>query len=72
MLLTNETDLILNKNQLAEIFYSGCKTTQSIGVESEKLLVYKNNYKAVKYEDVVKVLSYFDENNLEDILKKIS
>ena len=67
MLLTNETDLILNKNQLAEIFYSGCKTTQSIGVESEKLLVYKNNYKAVKYEDVAKVLRCFDENKWQKI-----
>lgn len=67
MLLTNETDLILNKNQLAEIFYSGCKTSQSVGVESEKLLVYKNSYKAVKYEDVVKVLSYFDENKWQKI-----
>ena len=67
MLLTNETDLILNKNQLAEIFYSGCKTSQTIGVESEKLLVYKNSYKAVKYEDVVKVLSNFDENKWQKI-----
>ena len=62
MLLTNETDLILNTNQLAEIFYSGCKTSEAIGVESEKLLVYKSNNKAVVYNDVVKVLNYFDES----------
>ena len=61
MLLTNDTDLILNKNQLAEIFYSGCKTDETIGVESEKLLVYKSNNKAVIYDDVVKVLNCFDE-----------
>ena len=61
MLLTNDTDLILNKNQLAEIFYSGCKTEQNIGVESEKLLVYKSSNKAVVYSDIVKVLDCFDE-----------
>ena len=43
LLKDNETDLIFDEKQLAEIFYSGCKTEQKIGVESEKLLVYKNN-----------------------------
>lgn len=63
MLLTNDAyDLILNKNQLAEIFYSGCKNAQTIGVESEKLLVYKQDQRAVKYDDVVKILKSFDEN----------
>lgn len=63
MLLTNNSsDIILSKNQLAEIFMSGCKTKETIGVESEKLLVYKDSNKAVKYEDVVKILSFFDEN----------
>lgn len=68
MLLTNNsTNLVLNKNQLVETFFSGCKLRESIGVESEKLLVYKNNFKAVKYEDVVKVLNYFDENKWQRI-----
>ena len=63
MLLTNnETDIILDKNQLLEIFFRGCKTQENIGVESEKLLVYKNSYEAVKYSDVVKILEKFDEN----------
>lgn len=62
MLITNNsTDIILNKNMLTEIFYSGCKTEQKIGVESEKLLVYKSDGKAVKYEDVVIILNDFDE-----------
>lgn len=68
MLLTNNSsDIILSKNQLAEIFMSGCKTKETIGVESEKLLVYKNSNKAVKYEDVVKILSFFDENKWQRI-----
>lgn len=68
MLLTNNSsDIILNKNQLAEIFISGCKTEETIGVESEKLLVYKDSNKAVKYEDVVKILSSFDENKWQRI-----
>ncbi len=68
MLLTNNSsDIILNKNQLAEIFISGCKTKETVGVESEKLLVYKESNKAVKYEDVVKILSFFDENEWQRI-----
>ena len=61
MLLTNNTDeLMLNKERLSEVFYSGCKTDERTGVESEKLLVYKNNYKAASYNDVVKILNSFD------------
>lgn len=63
MLLTNNfSNLILDKNQLAEVFFTGCKTQKTIGVEFEKLLVYQNSYKAATYEDVVKVLNYFDDN----------
>lgn len=68
MLLTNNTDnYILNKNQLIEYFVSGCKTSQNIGVETEKLLVYKNNFEAVKYEDAVKILNSFDSNTWQKI-----
>ncbi len=71
MLLTNNTtNIILNKEQLAEIFFLGCKTKQSIGVESEKLLVYKNNNKAVKYQDAVKILKSFDENKWQKVYEK--
>ena len=66
MLLTN-SDIILNKAQLAEIFFSGCKMKQTIGVESEKLLVYKDSYKAVEYKDVSKILECFDENKWQRI-----
>ena len=69
MLLKNsETDVILNNNQLLEIFMSGCKTQQRVGVESEKLLVYKKNYKAITYEDAVKILNCFNSNKWQKIL----
>jgi glutamate--cysteine ligase len=68
MLLTdNSTDLIFNKNQLAEIFFSGCKMKQSIGVESEKLLVYKQNNKAITYNDAVKILNNFNSEKWQKI-----
>ncbi|MBE7704759.1 MAG: hypothetical protein E7Z90_02955 [Cyanobacteria bacterium SIG29] len=67
LLKDNETDLIFDEKQLAEIFYSGCKTEQKIGVESEKLLVYKNNNQAVKYDDVVKILNCFDKNEWQEL-----
>lgn len=68
MLLTNNSSgLILDKTQLAEVFVSGCKTTESIGVESEKLIVYKNNLKAITYEDAVRILNSFDENKWQRI-----
>ncbi len=71
MLLTNNTSgLILNKNQLAEVFFSGCKTDETIGVESEKLVVYKNNSKAVTYEDVAKILNSFDENKWQRVYEE--
>lgn len=68
MLLTNnETDIIIDKNQLLEIFFRGCKTQEKIGVESEKLLVYKNSFKAVNYADIVKILENFDENKWQKL-----
>lgn len=70
MLLTNNADdIMLNKERLAQVFYSGCKTSENIGVESEKLLVYKNNHKAVSYNDIVKILNSFDENKWRKIFE---
>ncbi len=66
MLLTNKTSL-LTKSELAQIFYSGCKNETKVGVESEKLLVYKENQQAVKYEDVAKILNLFDEKEWQKI-----
>lgn len=67
LIINNSSELITDKSQLAEIFYSGCKNEQTIGVESEKLLVYKNNGKAVCYEDVVKILDGFDKNKWQKL-----
>ena len=68
MLLTNNiNDFIRNKEQLAEIFISGCKVKQSIGVESEKILVYKNSFKAIEYNDAAKILNSFDESKWQRI-----
>ena len=60
MLAVNEiTEQMLTFNDLTNVFFSGCKQQESIGVESEKLLVYKGSGKAVKYDDIVKVLECF-------------
>lgn len=68
MLLTNDnSQIITNKSQLTEFFISGCKTEEKTGVETEKLLVYKNSYKALIYEDIVKILECFDENQWKRI-----
>ena len=47
---------ICSKSELTEIFYSGCKTTQSLGLEYEKLPVYQSNYRAVSYNDICKII----------------
>lgn len=60
LIINNSSEPITDKSQLAEIFYSGCKNNQTIGVESEKLLVYKNSGKAVCYKDVVRILEGFE------------
>lgn len=65
LLKSSEFDTKLRYDELLDVFYSGCKTKESIGVESEKLLVYKDSSKAVKYDDVVKILNCFDEAKWE-------
>ncbi len=74
MLLTNNhSETILTKEELLQVFYSGCKPQTFIGVESEKLLVYKKNNQAVKYEDVIKILNMFAiENNWEKVYDGLS
>ena len=49
-------EIIAEKNDFTKIFYSGCKSAQSIGLEYEKLPVYKKDYTAVRYENIVKLL----------------
>ncbi|MCD7740281.1 MAG: glutamate-cysteine ligase family protein, partial [Candidatus Gastranaerophilales bacterium] len=71
MLLTtnNFPEVIYDKKQLVQVFFSGCKTEQKIGVESEKLLVYKNSLEACKYEDVIRILKSFDETKWQKIFE---
>lgn len=47
---------ICSKDELTEIFYSGCKNEKLLGLEYEKLPVYKTNYEAVSYEDICKII----------------
>ncbi len=68
MLLTNSSsEIISDENRLNEIFFTGCKTEESIGVESEKILVYNSDNKAVKYEDTVKILECFTAQKWQKI-----
>ncbi len=58
MLLTNKMQF-LTKKQLAGIFFNGCKSEKKIGIESEKLLVYKKDYRAIDYKTASKILENF-------------
>lgn len=49
-------EIIATKEEMCEIFYSGCKTDELIGLEYEKLPVYKTDYKAADYSDVIKII----------------
>lgn len=49
-------NIIATKEEMTEIFYSGCKTSELIGLEYEKLPVYKSDYKAADYSDVIKII----------------
>lgn len=48
--------IIATKDELTEIFYSGCKTAELIGLEYEKLPVYKSDYRAADYYDVSRII----------------
>lgn len=68
MLLTNNnSQIITDKSQLTKVFFDGCKLDEKIGVESEKLLIYKNNLKAVQYNDIVNILNDFADDGWEKI-----
>lgn len=56
---SNITDL----EQLTELFRSGCKTDEKVGIEFEKLAVYSNSHKAVKYEDIARFMMQFPNIN---------
>lgn len=70
MLITHNETETLTKKDLTEIFYSGCKEEKNIGVESEKILVYKNDNKAIKYETAVEILKCFDSCKWQKIYEK--
>lgn len=50
---------VLSKEHLLEIFFSGIKQEQKIGIENEKLLVNPKN-EAAAYQEIVKVLEDFE------------
>jgi len=56
-------EIIADKKDFTEIFYSGCKKEQSVGLEYEKLAVYKDSFEAVKYDDIVKILLEMENDN---------
>lgn len=49
-------EIIASKEDFTKIFYSGCKQDKTVGLEYEKLAVYKDTFEAVKYDDIVKIL----------------
>ena len=49
-------DIIVNQQELTNVFYSGCKEQTFVGLEYEKLPVYQKDYTAAKYEDVEKII----------------
>lgn len=51
------------KEEFTEIFYSGCKKETLIGLEYEKLPVYKDTFEAVKYEDICKIIYELENEN---------
>ena len=59
-LLTDKPELIISKEQLLEIFFSGIKQEKKIGIENEKLLV-NQDYTAATYKQIVKVLEDFSD-----------
>lgn len=54
---------IIEKSDLTNIFYSGCKTETLVGLEFEKLPIYKNDYTAASYDDIVKILLDLENEN---------
>lgn len=54
---------IIEKSDLTNIFYSGCKTETLVGLEFEKLPIYKSDYTAATYDDIVKILLELENEN---------
>ena len=62
-----ENNLILEKSQLTEQFFSGCKQDKKIGIEFEKIPVYEKNLNAVKYEDIVRLMLQYNNGSWSGI-----
>lgn len=62
-----EKNLILEKKQLTEGFYAGCKKTRGIGIEFEKLPVYTKSLRAVQYEDIVRLMLQYNNGDWDGI-----
>ena len=68
--LDEVSEKVLTKEDLIQVFFSGCKEQKKIGVESEKLLVYKGSRKAVRYEDIVKILEQFASKGWQKVYEQ--
>ena len=62
-----EKNLILEKDQLTEVFYSGCKTSKKTGIEFEKIPIYTKNSLAVQYEDIVRLMLQYNNGDWNGI-----
>ena len=54
---------IIDTSVLTEIFRSGCKSSEKVGIEYEKLGVYEKNFKAVRYPDIARFLQTYKNGN---------
>ncbi len=68
-MLKLEQKHIIDKFQLSEIFYSGCKQTSQLGLELEKIAVYKGNFNAVSYKDITKVINEFEKQGWKKVIE---
>lgn len=62
-------NFIKKKNELTDIFFSGCKNIKTIGIELEKLAVYKKSLEAVKYHDIKNLLLKFDSKKWDKYIE---
>ena len=62
MTIFEKENLITTKDELKKVFLDGCKSSQKIGIEYEKLAVYNKTFKAV---------DYYNTNGIKDFLLKL-
>ena len=63
---------VSSKKELTDIFYSGCKTEEKLGLEYEKLPVYKSDYRAVSYEDICKIILAMENSHRTVIFEDVN